>query len=89
MLRVSRADFLAMRRDGHVWSTGIEDIRHDGLSDARTLCTQDVAEIRVPQYKNNEKKTVFAIYHSALCASCADDERDNRATLSERFAGSR
>lgn len=84
MLRVSRADYLVMKRDGHVWSTGVDDIRHEGLNDARTFCSRDVAEIKVPQGKQGEKP-VSAIYHSALCASCADDERDNRAALAERF----
>lgn len=85
-LRVTRPEYLVMRRDGQVWVTGPDDIRHDGLSDARVFCRDDVALIRAPQGKRDEKR-VFAIYHSALCGSCAELERINRKGLAERFAG--
>ena len=76
-LRVTREDYASMRRAGEVFATGSDDIRQDGVSDARVFCTRDVADIRVPQYKHHEGKMTFAVYDAALGASCADAERTN------------
>ncbi len=88
-LRISREDYLAMKREGYVFTTSSQDIRQDGLSDARTLCHDDVAEIRVAAGKEHgveNGRTVFAMYDAGLCAGCAALERNNRADLTGRLA---
>jgi hypothetical protein len=88
-LRVTRADYLAMRQEGQVFTTDPQDIRAEGLSDARTLCHDDVAVIRIAAGKEDGRedgRTIFATYDSALCASCATMERNNRSDLATRAA---
>lgn len=85
-LRVTRADYFTMKREGEVWSTGEKDIRHDGYSDARTLCSSDIAEIRVPTYQRRpehptDKEQIVEIYHAGTCASCCRQEEANRREL--------
>lgn len=88
-LRVTRSDYLAMRQHGQVFTTSPQDIRAEGLSDARTLCHDDVAVIRIAAGKEGGREdgaTVFALYDAALCAGCSTMERNNRADLAARLA---
>lgn len=86
MLRVTYAEYFALKRDGHVWSTGKEDIRQSGLSDARTYCNRDVAQLRLELYRNQKQQTVVAVYDAALCPTCAELEKINRMGLAQKQA---
>lgn len=87
-LRVTRADYLALRRGGEVFSSADSDVKHDGVSDARIFCNRDVEIMKSKQGVTPEGGAVYALYHAALCSSCAELERTNRAVLAEK-AGSR
>lgn len=89
LLRLTREDYAAMRRGGEVFSTSVHDLPASGRGDARVLCHQDVAEIRVPQYKRPDGRTVYAVYDAALCRSCAELERINRSSLTPPKDGGR
>jgi hypothetical protein len=78
LLRVTRDDFLLLRREGQVWSTGERDIAQDGLSYARAFCREDCAQIVTLS---------GAVYHAGLCKACSELERNNRADLASRRAG--
>jgi hypothetical protein len=82
VLRLTVDDYAAMKRGGEVFSTAPQEIRHVGRSDARVLCRRDVAEIKVVEYERpDDKKTVATVYDAALCSSCAELEKINRAQL--------
>lgn len=96
-IRVTREDYVVLRRNGQLFATSPQDIRAEGLSDARVVCHRDVAEIKVVQYakkpgdpqKNEpDREVVSAVYDAALCSTCADLERNNRADLAARKAKS-
>ncbi len=74
LLRVTRSDYAVLRREGQLWVTGTDDIREDGMSDARAFCQNDVAE-RVQS---------GMVYYMGLCKTCGELERNNRKDLASR-----
>lgn len=71
LLRVTRDDYLTLRREGQVWATGESKIEPDCMSDARAFCRSETADLGKG-------------YRAGLCGACSELERDNRATLSDR-----
>ncbi len=77
-LMVTRDDLADLVRLGGQFALSSETIPAKGYGTARVWCTRPVEQVTGPNVRGT--------YFYGLCASCSQDERDNRATLTQRAA---